>query len=165
MPISKGKKSELMPPDTQSPGEKAKKRKSSQLSWPLPRTSPQPETPPAAEAYWAYLLLALGSRPGMAVVDWRPSSDCFVNTQNGGIDMEVDGSVMSHIINLYGLLPDSRPFGRSDSEQIPRYANQKFCNFSFGRLGWEKTKDQIHAHSEPGVEKELYSDQLPFATL
>ncbi|KAN0093634.1 hypothetical protein V8E51_016818 [Hyaloscypha variabilis] len=159
------KQSDLLSPSTQSPSQKENNRKSWGLPWPSPKTSPRPENTPAAKACWAYLLLALGIRPDMDVVCWRPSSDGFISTQNGGIEMEVDGSVLCHIMNLYGISLDLDSWVRRKPEQIPRYTDQELCKFPFGRLGWKKMDGQTHAHFEPGLEKELNTEKFPFATL
>jgi len=99
----------------------------------------------------------------MGVVGWRPSSDGFINTQNGGIEMEVDGAVLCHIMNLYGISLNLDSW--VESKPIPRYTNKKLCKFPFGRLGWKKMDGQTHAHFEPGLEKELNAEKIPFATL
>ncbi|KAE9368797.1 hypothetical protein N431DRAFT_64443 [Stipitochalara longipes BDJ] len=156
---------DMLSPGTQGPGRKEKNRNSWRLPWSSPKPSPQPENTPAAKACWAYFLLALGIQPGMGIVGWRPSSDGFINTQNGGIEMEVDGAVLCHIMNLYALSLDPNPWVRVQPKQIPRYTDQKLCTFPFGRLGWEKTNGQIHAHFEPGLEKELGAEKIPFARL
>jgi hypothetical protein len=102
-------RSDMLSPSTQSPSQKENNRKSWVLPWPSPKTSPRPENTPAAKACWACLLLALGIRPDMGIVGWRPSSDGFISTQNGDIEMEVDGFVLCHIMNLYGLSLDPDP--------------------------------------------------------
>lgn len=67
--------SNLLSPSSRSPEQKENKRKSWALPWPALKISPRPEDAPAAKACWAYLLLALGIRPGMEIVAWRPSSE------------------------------------------------------------------------------------------
>lgn len=113
---------------------------------------PPPPFPSSGTAFRGYLLHALGARPGGNVVDWRPSADGLVSTQNGDIEMEVDGPAICHIINIYSLPPD-RP---------DRQAGKQ-CRFAFGELAWDAAgDDQLHAHFTPGPEKELVSEKRPF---
>jgi hypothetical protein len=101
----------------------------------------------------------------MNIVDWKPSNDGLISTQNGGIEMEVDGAVLCHIMNLYSPSPNPRRyFGRAPA-QVPSCASEKVCNFPFGRLAWNETEGQIHAHFEPGQEKELDAEKVPFDQL
>lgn len=100
----------------------------------------------------------------MGIVGWRPSTDGFINTQNGGIEMEVDGAVLCHIINLYSFSLDPSRYARSHPERIPNCTDHKRCTFPFGTLAWEKTNGQIHAHFEPGLEMELNAEKIPFGT-
>jgi hypothetical protein len=139
-------------------------RKSWGLSW-SQDTSPQSDNLFTAKACWAYLLHALGIRPGMGIVGWRPTNDGFISTQNGSIEMEIDGSVLCHIINLYSLPLDPSPYARSNDERIPNCADQKLCKLPFGRLAWEKANGQIHAHFEPGLEMELNAEKIPFGAV
>jgi len=68
-------------------------------------------------------------------------------------------------MNLYGLSQTpSIGWGRRGTH-IPLYTDNKVCKFAFGTLSWEKTDGQIHAHFEPGVEKELNAAKIPFAAL
>jgi len=147
-------------PAAKSPDFKNTFRKSWGLPW-SPNTSPKPDQAPTARACWAYLLRALGIHPGEGIVGWRPSTDGFINTQNGGIEMEIDGALLCHIMNLYSVPVDPAPYLREIAEQVPSCTDQKFCRFSFGTLAWEKANGQIHAHFEPGLEMELNAEKAP----
>ena len=125
-------------------------------------TSANSEFPPAGTACWGYFLFALGIRPGKGVASWRPSIDGFISTQNGGIEMEVDGSVLCHIINLYSTTLNPDPWGRSWPEELPDRRKRKQCDFPFGKLSWDTIANQIHAHFTPGVESSLASVKQPF---
>jgi hypothetical protein len=60
------------------------------MSWCLnqsPASSSKFEKAPMASGCWAYFLYALGICPDMGIVSWRPSTDGFISTQNGGIEM------------------------------------------------------------------------------
>jgi hypothetical protein len=127
-----------------------------------PNSSPRLELPSAGTACWAYFLFALGIRPGMDVVAWRPSTDGFINTQNGGIEMEVEGSVLCHIINLFSVTLNPEPWTRAWAENLPDRRRERHCDFPFGRLVWTTAGDQIHAHFTPGLESELASAKQPF---
>lgn len=39
----------------------------------------------------------------MGIVEWKPAIDSYINTQNGGIEMEIDGAALSHIMKLYRM--------------------------------------------------------------
>ncbi|PMD61637.1 uncharacterized protein K444DRAFT_374957 [Hyaloscypha bicolor E] len=156
--------------DTNSPGSH-KTLRNSMLSWgplpPLPffwqkNASPQPDKSPPAKACWASLLRALGIGPGMNIVGWRPSNDGFISTQNGGIEMEVDGAVLCHIMNLYSPSLNPETYWGGSAGRVPSYASKESCILPFGRLAWTKTGGEIHAHFEPGPEKELDAEKAPF---
>jgi hypothetical protein len=54
-----------------------------------------------ATASWAHLLHALGIGPRMGVVGWKPAVDGALTLQTGGVEMEMEGAVLCHIVNLY----------------------------------------------------------------
>lgn len=124
----------------------------------LPRVFPSSGT-----ACWGYLLYALGVSPGKGIVDWRPSTDGLVGTQNGGIEMEMDGPVLCHILNLYSrplfyrvLLSQSRYDEKVDHRLGKQYS------LVFGKLAWDVINGQVHAHFTPGAERTLTSETQPF---
>jgi hypothetical protein len=98
----------------------------------------------------------------MDIVGWRPSNDGFISTQNGDLEMEIDGSVLCHIMNHYSVSLDLDPDVRYHPEPIPSRADQKLCEFPFGRSAWETSNDQIHAHFKPGAERDLKARKRPF---
>lgn len=104
--------------------------------WQTTTPKPEPVFLPPGSACWCYLLFALGVRPETDVVTWKPSPDGLINTQNGGIEIEVDGSVLCGIINLYSTTLDPSPWGCSWPEELPDRRKQKHCDFPFGRLSW-----------------------------
>ncbi|KXH49569.1 hypothetical protein CNYM01_05883 [Colletotrichum nymphaeae SA-01] len=129
------------------------------LSWPgwgtqNPNSSRMPTMPPAGTSCWGYFLFALGIRPEMGTVSRRPSTDGFISTQNGGVEMEIDGSALCHVMNLY------------DTRSLDRRAwchPKNLCSMSFGTLSWEipTNQRQVHAHFSPGTEQELASEKRP----
>jgi hypothetical protein len=98
----------------------------------------------------------------MGIVGWRPSNDGFLSAQNGGIEMEIDGAVLCHIMNLYIVPLDHTPWVRDNPERILNCTEQKSCKFPFGRLAWDEANGRIHAHFEPGLEMELNAEKRPF---
>lgn len=121
-----------------------------------------PQLPTAGASCWSYFLYTLGIHPGMQIASWRPSIDGYINTQNGGVEMEIDGSVLCHIINLYSTTPDPDPWARQEEEEMPNRREAKQVTFPFGELAWEKVDGKMHAHFKPGLEKELASTKIPF---
>lgn len=117
---------------------------------------PSPEAR-QGKACWAYLLHALGIQPGRNIVNWRPSTDGFISTQNGGIEMEIDGAVLCHIINLYSIHREPRSGAARDNGK----AQQRY-HLQFGELAWETIEGQIHGHFRPGSENQLNSSKIPF---
>ncbi|KAH9238383.1 hypothetical protein K456DRAFT_1173853 [Colletotrichum gloeosporioides 23] len=82
-------------------------------SWNRPRSSSsstsRPLLPADGTACWAWFLFAMGIHPTTEIiidsnkrriVDRKPSTDGFISTQNGGIEMEVYGAVLCHVFNL-----------------------------------------------------------------
>ncbi|KAF4785501.1 hypothetical protein HER10_EVM0006904 [Colletotrichum scovillei] len=135
--------------------------RSYRISWPgwarqSPESASTPAMPPAGTACWGYFLFALGIRPGMKTVSRRPSTDGFISTQNGGVEMEIDGSALCHVMNLYSTnnLDLHAPFQPTNR-----------CRMSFGTLSWEMAinQPQVHAHFRPGIEHELASEKRPFS--
>ncbi|KAK5694831.1 hypothetical protein LTR97_009422 [Elasticomyces elasticus] len=61
----------------------------------------QPIGLPDSSASWGYWMHALGIQPGKDVVQWAPTLDDWVSTQNGKLEMDVEGAVLCHIVNLY----------------------------------------------------------------
>jgi hypothetical protein len=117
-------------------------------------------------ACWAFLLHALGIKPGMGIVGWRPSLSGLISTQNGGIEMEVDGTVLCHIMNIYSSTPDRGRWGRSKDENLPSRLALMECPFPFGNLAWStKSSGVIHAHFTPGLESELRAKKQPFGEI
>lgn len=98
----------------------------------LPSPSLSPELPTAGASCWSYFLYAVGIHPGMQITSWRPSMDGFINTQNGGVEMEIDGSVLCHIINLYSTTPDPASWARQEQEEMPNRREAKKVTFPFG---------------------------------
>ncbi|KAF5536834.1 PFS domain-containing protein [Fusarium napiforme] len=140
-------------------------RRMFRLSWGRKGNSSQvqkPQTPPLGSACWAYFLHSLGVRPGMNVLGWRPSTDGYISTQNGGVEMEIDGSALCHIINLYAKLPEGDCWGERPIRIRPDLGVPKSCTFPSGKLAWEAVNDQLHAHFTPGVEAHLNTAKQPF---
>ncbi|KXH27243.1 hypothetical protein CSIM01_11267 [Colletotrichum simmondsii] len=132
------------------------------ISWPSwgmqsPESSPMPILPSAGTACWGYFLFALGIHPGMKTVSRRPSTDGFISTQNGGVEMEIEGSALCHVMNLYSM-------DRWDDHRNLCPGRRNPCVLSFGKLGWKTVGDQcqVHAHFSPGIEQELCSEKRPF---
>lgn len=119
--------------------------------------------PPDGSACWAYFLFALGIWPGMGVAAWRPVTDGFINTQDGGIEMEFEGSVLCHIINLFSVTLDQDPFLQWP-RPLPNRRRERRCKFPFGDLAWTTTGDELHAHFKPGLEDDLISAKQPFGS-
>lgn len=120
--------------------------------------------PSAGSACWAYFLFALGIHPGMKVAEWRPRSATneFITLQNGGVQMEFEGSVLCHIINLFSVTPDPDPWNRRHREKLKNRRLDRQCSFTFGQLAWTTVDDELHAHFSPGVESALASAKQPF---
>ncbi|KAF5640442.1 PFS domain protein [Fusarium sp. NRRL 52700] len=146
---------------TSGPQERQKFR----LSWGnnnnLRKSGKSPSLPPGM-ACWAYFLHSLGIRPGMSVVGWRPLTDGLISTQNGGVEMEIDGSALCHLINLYSISPQPDRRRRRVLRLLPNQSVPKSHTFSFGKLGWDTINDQLHAHFTPGVETKLNAAKQPF---
>lgn len=119
--------------------------------------------PPAGSASWTYLLFALGICPGMGVVTWRLTTDGFVNTQDGSIVMEVEGSVLCHIINLFSVTLDQEPW-QSRVRTLPNRRLERRCEFPFGELAWTMTGNSYHAHFKPGPIDDMLSEKCPFGS-
>lgn len=142
------------------------------LSWSgwkarVPKDMSCPDLLQAGTACWAYLLFSLNIRPTMSVTSWRPCIDGMISTQNGGIELEVDGSVLCHIINLYStpLYHRARYEGMSrfpHTKRLPDRRQSMSCEFSFGELAWDSAGNQVHAHFSPGLETEMLSEKQPF---
>lgn len=131
------------------------------LSWSgwkarVPKDMLSPDLLQAGTACWAYLLFSLNIRPKMCVMSWRPCTDGIISTQNGGIELEIDGSVLCHIINLYStpLYHRARYDGMSrfpHTKRLPDRRQSISCEFSFGELAWASAGNQVHAHFSPGL--------------
>jgi hypothetical protein len=120
----------------------------------------------AADSSWARLLHALGIRPGMEVLDWRPREDSDAGAAPGVV-MLLDGAVFCHIVNLFGEEPD--PFGRRHvhtksnggyslefgSLLVWRKAAQIYADFSLLSKSWLSAKrkplGRVGAKMESGV--------------
>lgn len=126
-----------------------------------PEPRPQPESLPPGMACWAYFLYALGVYPGKGVTAWRPSNG-FINTQNGHIEMEIEGPVLCHIINLFSTTLDPDSWARDEREQLPNRRQRMHCNFPFGELAWTTHGTQLYAYFTPGSEGDLKSAKQPF---
>lgn len=118
---------------------------------------------PPGTACWAHLLFALGVHPGKGVVNWKPPPpDGFLSTQNGGIEMEVDGAALCHIMNLYSMSLDPHPWSRQWHEMLPNRRVLKQCDFVFGKLAWAlDDADRLHAHFTPGPESAMALAKRP----
>ncbi|KAK0744293.1 hypothetical protein B0T21DRAFT_281119 [Apiosordaria backusii] len=107
----------------------------------------------------------------MAVVGWKPSADGYISTQNGGIEIELDGAVVCHIINLYSLTLEAskgRYRGCTTSSVIPLPNREiaKECKFSFGSLVWDTAADgQLHGRFLPGLESEMVATKQPLGEI
>lgn len=91
----------------------------------------KPEGRLPAKSSWAFLMHALGIKPGDGLVEWRPSMDGYIWTQNGGMEIEIDGSAFCTIINLFMIdgKMDDHPRGKvKSSEEIKR------ARFRFGSV-------------------------------
>lgn len=124
--------------------------------------SSNPDLLLSGRACWVYLLFALGIKPEMEVVGWRPAADGFVNAQNDGIEMEIEGGALCHIINLYSITLDPNYWARGWPEQLPDRLREKRCEFSFGNLVWTTFQDQVYAYFKPGLENKLRMEKRPF---
>ncbi|KAF3065201.1 hypothetical protein GL218_01081 [Daldinia childiae] len=59
---------------------------------------------------WAQLLYALDIRPGNNIVEWKTISITAPDpVESGQISLEVDGSVLCHIVNLFRYYSDPDP--------------------------------------------------------
>jgi hypothetical protein len=138
------------------------------MSWGLnqsPASSSIFEKAPTASGCWTYFLYALGICPDMGIVRWGPSTDGFISTQNGGIEMELEGSALCHIINIYGTTLDPNSRARPSPEIFPGRRHEKPCQLRFGKPAWETSKGQIHSHFQLGLEIELVKRKVPFGTV
>lgn len=120
--------------------------------------------PSAGSASWAYFLFALGIHPGMKVAEWRPRPETneFITLQNGGVQMEFEGPVLCHIINLFSTTPDPNTWNRRHREKLKNQRLERRCSFTFGQLAWTTGDDELHAHFIPGVESTLALAKQPF---
>jgi hypothetical protein len=117
-----------------------------------------------AGASWGYLLYGLGVHPGMRTIKWRPVLSESIFTQNGGIEMEMDGAVLCHILNLYRTEIDWNSF-RSSSYSYQKIEELGQCRLSFGTLAWAENGDHVHARFEPGSLTTLREQKQPFAAV
>lgn len=87
--------------------------------------------------------------------------DDMMGTVDGNIEMEFDGAVLCHIINLFSVTLDhgqsrrqsTRQSGRQrqrDVTLLPDRCMAKSCEFPFGELVWATAGDKMHAHFTPG---------------
>ena len=84
---------------------------------------------------WAQLLYAIDIRPGQGIVAWRRPARAKDPLTTGQFDLEVDGEVLCHIINLYRLY-DGRFARSTDSEAY--HLLKEGCKLPFGRLDLSK---------------------------
>ena len=52
---------------------------------------------------WAHLLYALDIRPGQGILRWRVPTSGKGTIESGSMALEIDGAILSHIINLYRI--------------------------------------------------------------
>lgn len=99
------------------------------------------------------------------MIQWRQSHDGFISTQNGGIEMEIDGAVLCHIMNLYSISRNPMRYWRRNPAPILNQSDDQLCKFQSGTVAWKETNGQIHAHFEPGIDAELNAEKVPFGDL
>jgi hypothetical protein len=78
-----------------------------------------------AKSCWAYFLHAHAIRPGMGLVGWIPSTNADIDS----IDMEIDGAVLGHVMNLY-----REPERYRHDALVERDENLRCATFPFGKL-------------------------------
>ena len=108
---------------------------------------------------WAQLLYALDIRPGHSILAWRRPARANDPLTTGQIDLEVDGEVLCHIINLYRLYD-----GRS-ADSIGSEAHcllEEGCKLPFGRLDLSKEGSDYIATFRATTPKELCDTRQPF---
>lgn len=134
----------------------------------------QPSGKCSSSLAWAQLLYALGINPGMGVLAWRLSPQKLDPTETGTIDLEIDGGVLVHIVNLYTLYSydDSYGFRGSWLDEPPHHNDSVgpgstdaaiVIRLKFGRLKFQPSSpDKRICNFEPGVEKGLRARREPF---
>ncbi|KXH30653.1 hypothetical protein CSAL01_10638 [Colletotrichum salicis] len=134
-------------------------------STPSQSSSPSYDIASAGTSCWAYFLYSLGIRPNMNLIQWRPQVDQPANSTNGGIQLEIDGSVLCHIINLYSIVPyaHGRPRVRH-AQQLPDRRRIMRCDFDFGQLDWHYVDDEVRACFSPGSEFDIASAKQAFGS-
>src|SRR5579859_4237108 len=88
-----------------------------------------PKNPIKAKSGWAYFLSALGISPGMELVTWRPST----NSNTPRIDLEVDGAVLGHVINLFWI---NKRYVRNHT-LLEKAETLRCTDLGFGKLSWD----------------------------
>jgi hypothetical protein len=116
----------------------------------------RPQGQCTANASWAHFLHALGIVPGKDIVDWKPLQEGWRRTNEDRIEMEVDGEVICHIINLYReakfVWGRPRLFTRVEGT----------ASLSFGELTFT---DKAHVHFSPGILETIDSVRMPFGSV
>ncbi|KAH8743083.1 hypothetical protein BGZ57DRAFT_779368 [Hyaloscypha finlandica] len=102
---------------------------------------------------------ALGIKPGDGLVEWRPSLDGYIRTQNDEIEMEIAGSAFFTVVNLFTI---DGMMDEADVERVKRPEEIRSVRLEFGRLAWAEQGNEIHARFQPGTETEINSTKLPF---
>jgi len=106
-----------------------------------------------AKGGWAYFLHALAIRPGIGLVGWMPNPD------GDSFNMEIDGAVFGHVVNLYR---QRERYVGGDNTLLETAENSRHVDFPFGTLTWELTGGSLHAQFKPGTQKQLNSTRRPF---
>ncbi|KAI0540550.1 hypothetical protein GGR58DRAFT_460938 [Xylaria digitata] len=78
---------------------------------------------------WAKLLYSLDIRPGSNIIEWQPSGTDANPSESGIIELELEGAVLCHIVNLYQIY--KCPYGASLQGLCDRGVTWQF---SFGAL-------------------------------
>jgi hypothetical protein len=114
-----------------------------------------------AKSCWAYLMHSFGVKPGLGLVQWASLEDGYVSTQNGGIEMEIDGAAFCSVVNLFyvdGIWDDSR----TDFKAAGEINSVKLI---CGDLAWTERDSVIHAHFKPGTANEVNMEKIPFLAI
>ena len=130
---------------------------------------------------WAQMLYALGICPGADVLAWRLASANRDPTTTGVIDLEVEGSVLVDIVNLYRIYGQcqrtfvlKKPDGdaltplRAQNSDVQDRVNMFYTEYNdlkFGVLDFVVSRpNNLHCVFTPGVERDLRTCRAPFIT-
>ncbi|OIW30797.1 hypothetical protein CONLIGDRAFT_630720 [Coniochaeta ligniaria NRRL 30616] len=122
----------------------------------------RPEGQCQATAHWAKLLYSLGITPTKGLVTRRLNTPDSVENHKVEVDLELDGEIVCHIINLYGKPPSTR--ARTVTiEGLTRDAEWSTVLGGFGLVQDARKHNILGVTYRPANDQSLKEVKLPFA--